>query len=398
MKAIHLITILLFLQSTIDAQQIIWKHEIESGDDQHTWPYSFWANDGGEGFYFISKKKPEAHYLNKPAYSLLKLDKDGKEIITVHPKSLKAHSPLLPFGEKYLFSTTTNCLTGKGDESLTCVYDYEGNLLITEESFPSRYFSRVFNNKDFVFFSKPNDSYEYSYFTMGILNENFKMDSDTVSLAGLEKENLGIINAFHTPALSTNGVWSVPFSYGPISKSGGIRVDHGSIFGVKNNKVIWKFPEKINYQKLIDQASYQNTFGVIMTICIGKGPVNFTLLDDNGKILKETSFTPADHMITDMKIADNTIILLAASQIMFYTFDGQLTNTIDLKSKGITRSRHMQLLNDDSIIITVQNKKNAVIYKIYISEILNFNSNTKSDNQKNKSKIHKHISKKLERT
>lgn len=363
---LSLFFILQFLPKSSEAQSIDWVYEVK--DQVNTIPQFFWVDENGNGFYNVRKINPKNRGDAGYGGFLLMLDKDGKFKGTTYVRDCKRVANLLPFGKDQFISSGFNC-NKKPMVKDTRLINHKGKTIKKGLAFPGNYFANIWTGDRFSFFTKPTQKWSYTFITIGNIDKNLKITYDSIPLAPAAQKDLGIVNSYKDPFLSQNGTWAIPMQYGKISgKSNGISLDHGTILGVKESKIIWQYPDTLSSFTLNNLSGYKNKIGALMKKNGFRTNDLFVLLDEDGKELKHFYFRPKTRSVKDMILTEKGFILLGQNKLLWYDYDGNLTSEFNLGEENLNNAWRMQLLQDGAIIISAKRNGNAIYAKINPAE------------------------------
>jgi len=314
---------------------------------------------------------------------LLMLDRNGEFRRTTKINNCNAAIKLLPFGKNKLIASGHTCLDGIGTYRDTRLYNYQGKTLKTENNaFPGDYFSSLPIKEGFTFFSKPFDNFDFSYISIGTINKDLKIGYDSVSLKSIAKNNLGIVNVDTDPAFLSDETWIVPFQYGKIGHEGiSMTMDHGSIIGIRDSKILWEYPKSLSNGKVEAICSYE--LNVAMLISQGLNYCLFSMVDQTGVELEKLTLNTQGAIIRDLLVTKKYIIVLGYNKILWYNKLGELIKEMDLLEMEISQANRSQLFGENSLICSAVKNGNAVIFKVIFEEtsVSKYNFSDKKDDE-----------------
>ena len=361
--SLFVLTAVLLLPTTTTAQHLDWRYEYDTGE--RTIPGYFWIDEDGNGYFNTLKTNPKHPSQFDRSHSFLILNKDGKYNGSVYIKECGRGGLLVPFpNDRYLLSGV-DCTPDLKLEYQSYLLDYNGKIIKEGRGFAGNHFAREATEEGYTYFSKPTQNFGHSFLSIGLVDKNFKISSDSIPLQPLKKEGLGMVFNYIDPVQLENNNWILPFNYGKVGR--GITVDHGSVFCVKGEKILWQYPDTISSYKLEAIAGNKNTVTLCMRKEVNAIPKLFVQLDANGKVIQSVSFRIKRWRLKELQVDEEHIIILTSNEIFWYDWKGQLVGEYNLSQNNIS-GRDMRLLSDGSIVVAGTNNNNSVFIKLSLEE------------------------------
>ncbi len=363
--SLFVLTAILLFPSNTTAQQLDWRYEYDTGEP--TVPGHFWIDADGNGYFNTVKTNPNYPGQFDRSHSLLILNKDGKYNGSVYIKECGRGGHLLPFpNDKYILSGV-NCTPDlEWDKQQSYLLNYNGKIIKEGKGFEGNYFSRQVSDNGFTYFSKPTGHFGHTFLSIGYVDEDFKISNDSIPLKPLKRAGLGMVFNYIDPVQLQNKSWILPFNYGKVKT--GISVDHGSVFCVKDERILWQYPETTSDYRLKKVAGKNNTVTLYMERNSNASQKLFVQLGGDGNVIKSVSFQPKRWRFKELQVDEEHIIILTANEILWYDWEGDLVGTYDLTQNNISGSK-MRLLPDGSIVVAGRNNNNCVYIKLSMEEL-----------------------------
>ena len=362
---------------SLSGQHIAWEYNVV--DNVGTFSSYFWTDEYGDGFYNIKKINPDRPGDMSYGAYLLILDSNGKLKGKTYIKDCSAQASFLPYGKNRLLTSGNRCLSN-GYENSSTVFNYKGKVIRKGEGFEGHYFSRIWSNGKFYFFSKPLDHYSFSFVSIGTIDKRLKSSAHHLSLKQFEKEGMGITNHHKDPVQLKNETWIIPMALGEktLPNANKIKPSHGLVMCTKDSTILWHYPKEITKQALEQVAAYENMIGVLFDRS------HFVWLDEAGRQLKTLSLKTTNFYAKDMIINRDEIIILGNKNITWFDHNGKLKTVFDFKSNGIHQARRMREVEDGGIILTAKKDESVVILKIFSEkESIDTNNDQSSEDDGN---------------
>jgi len=363
-KWISLLMIGLFCQIAT-AQNIEWEYVVDA--PVRNIPSDYWFDEAGNGYFNIRKQNPIHNNQFDQSLYLLKLDKDGKFKRSTFVNNCTSSAMLLPFGENQLLSSGYNCDSDTSRNVVDSrVFDYVGNVLAKGRGFKGNYFASIQTDKGYTFLSKPTKQFSYTYISMGHIDHDFTIQHDTISLKQVEREGLGIVNAYVTPMLMEDKSWVVPMNYGEVTGSK-IAVDHGTVFGIKDAQLQWSYPDTLSAYKLKHISAHKDKVALYMRKSRNYDPRLIVLMDQEGNELHHFYFRPG-FSARDLLLTKDHIILMASHKLVYYDYQGNFVSEFDFNHQNYSRPRNMKGDKEGNIYFVATKYGHSAIVKIGFDE------------------------------
>lgn len=343
------------------AQNIAWEYIVDA--PVRNIPADYWFDEEGNGYFNIRKQNPIHKNQFDQSLYLLQLDKDGKFKGSTYVNNCTSSALLLPFGEDQLLSSGYNCDSDTSRNVVDSrVFDCVGNVLAKGRGFKGNYFASIQTDKGYTFFSKPTKQFSYTYISMGHINHDFEIRHDTISLQQVEREGLGIVNAYVSPMQMEDKSWVVPMNYGEVTGSQ-IAVDHGAVFGIKDAKLQWSYPDTLSAYKLKYISAHEDKVALYMRKSRNYDPRLIVLLDQEGNELHHFYFRPG-FSARDLLLTEEHIILLSSHKMVYYDHQGNFVSEFDFNQKNYSRPRNMKVDREGNIYFVATKYGQSAIVKI----------------------------------
>lgn len=345
------------------SQYVEWMYQFDA--EVEMVPQFFWVDKEGHGYYNIAPINPVKSADRKFERFLLMLDEDGQYKGTTYIRHGNRNIQVLPFGENRMIASGYEHFTNDGyNGKHSRVYDYKGNLLKTGAAIPGLTFSRVWTKDHFTFFTEPGRRYDYSSFSIGQIDQDLAIHYDTVAIESLARKDL-FLGASDDPVHMPNGNWIIPMDYGPVEDEGMTHSPQNAlVLGVKDNEIIWTYPDTLSRHSLDRMSSYKDKIGVL----IGWSAPLFVLLDQNGEELKHFRFITHTGLIKDMVLHEDFFALLSDEKLIWYDLSGNVLAELLLSDYNLNRGLKMRLLPDGAILFTGTNQEHPVIVKVRLED------------------------------
>ncbi len=361
MKNCYLIIIIGLFCQIATAQNIEWEYIVDA--PVRNIPADYWFDESGNGYFNIRKQNPIHKNQFDQSLYLLQLDKDGKFKGSTFVNNCTSSALLLPFGEDQLLSSGYNCDSDTSKNVVDSrVFDYVGNVLAKGRGFKGNYFASIQTDKGYTFLSKPTKNFSYTYISMGHIDHDFNIRHDTISLQQVEREGLGIVNAYVTPMLMEDKSWVVPMNYGEVSGSK-IAVDHGTVFGIKDAKLQWSYPDTLSAYKLKYISAHKDKVALYMRKSRNYDPRLIVLMDQEGNELHHFYFRPG-FSARDLLLTEEHIILLSTHKMVYYDHQGNFVSEFDFNDKNYSRPGNMKVDHEGNIYFVATKYGQSAIVKI----------------------------------
>ncbi len=346
----------------IFGQQIEWVYEVE--DQVNTISNLLWVDKEGNSLYSIIRINPKSPGTIGYGYYLLMLDKNGNYKRTTYVKGCKRSRRILPFGKDKFLSVGKGC----GDRSNNIrLYDYEGNTSKIGEAFPGNCFASAWYDDKFTFFTKPGDRWGYSFMAIGGIDKNLNTTYDSIDLSELKREDMGIMFGRESPVRTENGVWVIPTIYGEV-KGQSFDPKSGFVIGVKESKIVWRYPKVDNHYKIHSVCEFENKIGAYFKNFDHPGPDVFVFLNKNGEELKSLNISQRYESVRGLAMTKDRIVILDQRFISWYDHDGDLKGQLDIAGLGFIHIGLMKLQRNGDVILTAIKNGNGVMIKITTNE------------------------------
>lgn len=362
-KQIIIVVFLFQLSSICEAQQLIWRYEYDTG--KTNMPGHFWIDESGNGYFNIGKENPASKNTFPLHHSLLILNGNGEYNGSVFIKQCKRGGNLLPYNDDKYIMSGQNCEGYSLSERRSYLFNHDGTLAQEGRSFDGSYFAQTPTKRGYTYFSKPSRRFSHTYLSIGYIDEDFNISNDSIPLGPLKKEGLGMVFNFIAPVQLENESWIMPFNYGKVRT--GISVDHGSVFCVKDEQILWQYPKSLSNYRLTNIDSENNNVTLLMRGTNNFKGRSFVKLNSEGKVLEIASFLPKVTSIKDMKVYNDEILILGSTILTWYDWNGELIREFDLSKEKIS-GRRMQVLEDGSVVVVGMHHGKTVILKVSIHE------------------------------
>ena len=299
----------------------------------------------------ISTERPDGSYRGG---GMIALDASGRFNGMIMMNNPVAEATFAPFGKGGYISS-------KWGESR--IFDAQGNLVKSGKGFGGNYYSRVTTPKGHVYFSKPLDNFEASYITIGRVSYDFRFEKDSIPLQPIAKEGLGMSLTYRKPAMTGQGVWIVPFSYGPVN--GSMSVEHSNVAAIKNERILWTFPKSLTDNPAIACTAEGERIGVVL-----KAPdrtYQFCLLDHNGQIRSSFDFQVTG-TIVDVRMNQQRVSILTRNSLYVYTIEGAQVTNIPVSNDFHINPTEFEVIDNGDYIIAGNYQGQATVIRISMAD------------------------------
>jgi hypothetical protein len=358
------------------AQSMLWQYKLVV--DEGNLPSLFWLDEAGTGYFNIKKENPNIRGQYDQNLCLLMLDKDGQFKGSTYIKNCKQNALMSPFGDNRLLSSGYNCDPDSGGVSLdSWVFDYAGNLILKGKGFNENYISQVKTNNGYTFFTPESDGFKFSQLNISTIDTLFNITHTAVSLEAISRPDLGIVNNYKDPFLMSDGIWAVPLNYGKVG-GGGISIDHGTVIGIKDDQILWQYPDTLSRYSLEQFAATADRMCIYMRKSENYAKKLFVFLDQNGQEIKHF-FTDQNFDAIDMLLTEKHIILINRFSMVWVDFDGKMVSKIDFPNLNLGHPSTIQLDKQGNVYLAALDGT-TVITKIGFeaAEEVKIDSGTKS--------------------
>ncbi|HUR32044.1 MAG TPA: T9SS type A sorting domain-containing protein, partial [Saprospiraceae bacterium] len=294
----------------------------------------------------ISTERPDESYRGG---GMIALDANGRFNGMMMMNNPNAEATFAPFGQGRYISQYRG----------SSVFDAQGNLIASGRGIGGNHFARVTTTNGHVYFSKPIDHFKFSYMTIGKISYDFEIDEDSISLQSLAIEGFGICNRYQKPARTSQGVWIVPFGVGPVDV--GMSTEHSFVCAIKDEKILWKFPQLLTDHSAIALTAEGERIGVVLSAY--RQTNQFFLLDNNGQVQTQFDFQVTER-VEDVRMNQEHVAILTNNSLYVYTMDGvQVSHTL-LTNDFLINPTEFEVIGNGQYIIAGNYQGQATIIRI----------------------------------
>ncbi len=332
----------------LEAQTLEWRYVFDY--PVNTWSGDLLVDEDQHVFLNISTQRMDSSYRGG---GMITLDAKGRFNGMIMMNDPDAEATFAPFGKGRYISQYRG----------TSVFDAQGNLIASGQGFGGNHFARVTTTNGHVYFSKPIDWFKASYLTIGRVSNDFQIEKDSISLQSIAIEGLGLSNPYTKPAMTSDGVWIVPFNSGPVN--GGMSIEHSFVCAIKGEKILWKFPQSLKDYPDISVTTEDERIGVVLSA--GSMANQFFLLDNNGQVRTQFDFQVTGN-VADVRLNHDNVAILTNNSLYVYTLDGVLVSDIAITNDFLINPTEFEVVDNGDFIIAGNYQGHATIIRISMSE------------------------------
>ena len=349
------------LCSTIICQSVDWEYEIEM--EAKNIPAQLWITNDQELILNLKSDRPTNPGICNSLDKAIHLNAYGNKVKEIDLSFDHITKVLMPLNEELYLTNRFDYGTILSDDSSNENFIIEG--LINENFYTQvkNYFTAVRSAEGFSFFKNAPEFMDYKMI-WGNINQDLQYEKFELSLEEIRKEGLGITNNGIAPVQLDNGTWIIPVQYGEV-KGSALSLDHGTLLGMKDNKLTWKFPQYLDEYNIQGLCKFQNTIGLLERPAHCGTHHVFIRLDSNGR---EISKIKIDHIESFSSVLMNksTIVLVNKNEIFIYEHNGELRSKIYKEELNATKLNSAKWINETNFAITATRENTAVVYSLNI--------------------------------
>ena len=349
--AFQLLLIAGYLSSGINylgAQTLEWRYEFDYPVDTRCG--DLLVDEDQHVFANISTYRPSNSYRGG---GMIALDARGRFNGMIMNTDPDAEATYAPFGNGGYISSQYG-------ESR--VFDAQGNVIASGQAFGGNPYARVTTTTGHVYFSKPLDNFKASYVTIGRVSNDFKFDTDTILLQPIAIEGLGISMPYEKPAMTSHGVWIVPFIVGSVD--GGMNVEHTFVAAIKGEKILWKFPPSLTDPPARAFTTEGERIGVVLKV--NNTTYQFFLLNTNGQVRTQFDFQISGTVV-DARLNKELVTVMTRNSLYVYTLDGVEVSHIILTNDFLIYPTEFEVMDNGDYIVAGNYQGKTTIIRIRMS-------------------------------